>query len=114
MTTPVPYYTPIQIQDRNACSHECNPQGEGAVSFYIYPCKTAHLAHSGCFLEYCKREEAKGACKYCIREFGVTPTIEEKGLENYEKGRTIKIVGISLFLGALIFTFLYVFLWPKS
>jgi hypothetical protein len=104
-----PYYTPIQVLERNSCSHLCEPRGDGEVSFYIYPCKRAHLAHANCFLEYCKQERAREECEYCVREFGETVHLDSIDTTK----RNIKIAAISLFLLVLLFTFLYVFLWSN-
>ena len=104
-----PYYTPIQVLERNSCSHLCDPKQEGEVSFYMYPCKRTHLAHANCFLEYCKQEPAREECEFCVKEFGTDLRMKT----SIDRGRNIKIAAISLFLLVLLFSFLYVFLWSN-
>lgn len=109
-----PYFTPTQIEHRNACSHQCDPIAPGPVSFYIYPCKNAHLSHPSCFLLYCSHERAKGSCEFCIKEFGFEPSVQEKELQRLNQKRCISAVALTMVLFVLITTCLYIFLWPKQ
>ena len=111
-TQHIPFYTPIQILDRNPCSHQCSPSPSNEneiISFYIYPCKSAHLSHPSCYKEYCEKRDTSKECEFCVREF--RPVVEEK--ESAPMSKRTKILLLVFGVLALLFIILYVFLWSN-
>ncbi len=108
--SPIAFYTPTQILERNSCSHQCSPPPRNEdVSFYIYPCKASHLSHPSCYKTYCEQRDPLKECVFCVREF--RPVVEEK--ESRPMSTKTKIL-LSVFgIGTVVFVILYVFLWSN-